>query len=209
MTAKSSFTSPLSQRASATAIHGQYDVLVVGAGVAGCAAAMAFARQSRKVLLVERSMKEPDRIVGELLQPGGVVALKQLGMEDCLLDIDAVPVKGYHVYWKGEGVTFQYPLLPFEDGQRSLIASADDRFCSALQQHRRPEGKSFHHGKFVMKLRDAVKREPNVIIFETTVTELLRDERSSHVIGVKCSGGEKHDQRVRIRFDLSLSNMIN
>ena len=33
------------------------------------------------MLVVERDLSEPDRIVGELLQPGGVAKLKELGME--------------------------------------------------------------------------------------------------------------------------------
>ena len=39
------------------------------------------ARDSRRVCLIERDMSEPDRIVGELLQPGGYNALKKLGLE--------------------------------------------------------------------------------------------------------------------------------
>jgi 2-polyprenyl-6-methoxyphenol hydroxylase-like FAD-dependent oxidoreductase len=53
----------------------RYDVLVIGAGILGCSAAVTLARQGRRTLLLERSFKEPDRIVGELLQPGGVAAL--------------------------------------------------------------------------------------------------------------------------------------
>jgi squalene monooxygenase len=59
----------------------EYDLIVVGAGIVGCAAARAFASDGRRVLLLERDLSEPDRIVGELLQPGGVNALKALGME--------------------------------------------------------------------------------------------------------------------------------
>jgi squalene monooxygenase len=58
-----------------------YDLIIVGAGVVGCAAAKAFAEDGRKVLLLERDLSEPDRIVGELMQPGGIQALKELGME--------------------------------------------------------------------------------------------------------------------------------
>jgi len=36
------------------------------------------------VLLLERSLKEPHRIVGVLMQPGGVDALKKLGLGECL-----------------------------------------------------------------------------------------------------------------------------
>jgi 2-polyprenyl-6-methoxyphenol hydroxylase-like FAD-dependent oxidoreductase len=57
-----------------------YDLVIVGAGVMGCALAVAFGKQGRKVLVLERDLSEPDRIVGELLQPGGVEALEKLGM---------------------------------------------------------------------------------------------------------------------------------
>jgi squalene monooxygenase len=57
-----------------------YEVVIVGAGVIGCALAAAFGKQGRQVLLLERDLSEPDRIVGELLQPGGVEALVKLGM---------------------------------------------------------------------------------------------------------------------------------
>lgn len=57
------------------------DVVIVGAGVLGSALAVVLARDGRRVTVVERDLKEPDRIVGELLQPGGFRALKELGLE--------------------------------------------------------------------------------------------------------------------------------
>lgn len=38
-------------------------------------------RDGRKVLVIERDLKEPDRIVGELLQPGGFEVLQKLGLK--------------------------------------------------------------------------------------------------------------------------------
>ena len=38
-------------------------------------------RQGRRVLVIERDLKQPNRIVGELLQPGGCLALKKLGLD--------------------------------------------------------------------------------------------------------------------------------
>ena len=55
--------------------------MVVGAGVLGSAIAAVLSRDGRKVILIERDTSEPDRIVGELLQPGGYRALKKLGLE--------------------------------------------------------------------------------------------------------------------------------
>jgi squalene monooxygenase len=60
--------------------HHEADIVIVGAGIVGCAAAVAFGKQGRSVILLEKSWKQPDRIVGELLQPGGVNALEKLGM---------------------------------------------------------------------------------------------------------------------------------
>ncbi len=111
------------------------DVIIVGAGIIGCALAVTFAKQGRDVVLIERDMSEPDRIVGELLQPGGVRALEQLGLRDCLEGIDAIPEYGYQVMYKDEKV-----LIPY----------------IGLDEHPR-EGRSFHHGRFITNLRNAVK----------------------------------------------------
>ena len=61
-------------------VHHEADVVIIGAGILGCAMAVALGKQGRSVLLLEKSLKEPERIVGELLQPGGVAALEKLGL---------------------------------------------------------------------------------------------------------------------------------
>ncbi|KAH8147719.1 uncharacterized protein LAJ45_08184 [Morchella importuna] len=142
-----------------------YDVVIVGAGVLGCALAAAFGKQGRQVLLLERDLSEPDRIVGELLQPGGVEALVKLGMRDCLEGIDAIPTYGYECIYHGERVTIPYPKGP--DGKA-------------------PEGRSFHHGRFIMKLREAARRTPNVTIIETTVRDVIKNNATDQVLGVIC-----------------------
>ena len=49
-------------------------------------------QSGRKVLLLERDLSQPDRIVGELLQPGGYLMLKRLGLAHVLDNIDAQKV---------------------------------------------------------------------------------------------------------------------
>lgn len=71
----------LSASASSSSVAPEPDVVIVGAGVLGSAMAAVLARDGKKVVVVERDLKEPDRIVGELLQPGGYRALKELGLE--------------------------------------------------------------------------------------------------------------------------------
>lgn len=42
--------------------------------------ATVLARDGRKVTVLERDMRQPDRIVGETIQPGGIETLAQLGL---------------------------------------------------------------------------------------------------------------------------------
>jgi squalene monooxygenase len=151
--------------ASSTSItDSHYDIVIVGAGIAGPALAHGLSQlppyqRPLRIALLERSLAEPDRIVGELLQPGGVTALKELGLEWTLEGIDAVPVHGYCVLEGGNQVHIPYP-----EGY---------------------EGRSFHHGKFVMKLREAAFKAKGVDVIEATVTELIEDPHDSkRIIGV-------------------------
>lgn len=154
-----------------------HDIIVVGAGIVGSALSTALARAGRRVLVLERDLSEPDRIVGELLQPGGVRALQLLGLDDALEGIDAVPAEGYHIFLNpSESVKIQYPAvheLPSMYGR-----------SEPLGRNMHYEGRSFHHGKFIMALRQRMLAEPNVTAVQTTVTELLHDRRDARVVGV-------------------------
>ena len=57
-----------------------YDVIVVGAGIAGSTLAATLGKQGRKVLIIERDITPPDTFRGELLQPGGVKKIQELGL---------------------------------------------------------------------------------------------------------------------------------
>ena len=168
--------------------HHESDLLVVGAGILGTALAITFARppHNRSVTLLEKSLKEPDRIVGELLQPGGVSALKELGLENCLEEIDSVRVKGYEVIYYGEGVEIPYPENA--GGIISRPRNAEKRAVG-----KRPEGRSFHHGRFIRRLRETAMREPNISVLEKTVTTIVKDTYTGQVLGVECDTGGKKD----------------
>ncbi|WP_116209411.1 FAD-dependent monooxygenase [Streptomyces olivoreticuli] len=56
------------------------DVLVAGAGPAGCMTALAFARQGATVLVVEPGTEPTRRLAGEWLHPAGVTALRRMGI---------------------------------------------------------------------------------------------------------------------------------
>lgn len=61
------------------------------AAIGGCA--LLSLQEGRRVLLLERDFSQPDRIVGELLQPGGYLMLKKLGLEAATENINAVKVR--------------------------------------------------------------------------------------------------------------------
>ena len=62
-----------------------YDVIVVGAGIAGSTLAATLGKQGRKVLIIERDIAPPDTFRGELLQPGGVKKIQELGLGSTFL----------------------------------------------------------------------------------------------------------------------------
>ena len=157
-------------------LHHDADVVIVGAGILGSALAFALGEQGRSVMLLEKSLKEPDRIVGELLQPGGVQALEELGLRHCLEDIDAIKVKGYGVSYYNQLVHIPYPANAVD--QPSTKSEKEDPPLKA-------EGRSFHHGRFVSKLRAAAMKHPNVTVFETEVTGIVESEFTAQVIGVQ------------------------
>jgi squalene monooxygenase len=152
----------------ASRIPRDYDAVVIGASIAGPAMAMQLARQGRKVLVLEDSLERPDRIVGELIQPGGLAALRKMGLEECARSV-GVPCSGYVSQFDGEWVQ-----LPYEDGI---------------------SGVSFHFGDFVMQLRKRMlaynddKSEPktggSITVVEANAMELLTEATDSIVTGVR------------------------
>ncbi|KAM0741697.1 hypothetical protein ACQRIT_004554 [Beauveria bassiana] len=158
--------------------HHEADVVVVGAGVFGCAAAYALAEQGRSVLLLERWMREPDRIVGELLQPGGIQALKKLGLGHCVDNIDSITCRGYNVIYQGSDVLIPYPTMDDHGG-------VPHQWSGAGKEGKREIGKGFHHGRFVMQLRETCLAHPNITVRETEVIKMVRGEHSDHVLGVE------------------------
>jgi squalene monooxygenase len=165
-------------------LHHEADVVVVGAGILGCAVAVALGNQGRSVIVLERSLKEPDRIVGELLQPGGVQALEKLGLRDCLEDIDAVKVFGYDVIYYGNEVQIAYPAEALAAEDHETAAKQDEERGT---KRKRPEGRSFHHGRFVQRLREKALAHPNVTVVEATATGLVRSGYTDQILGVEAT----------------------
>lgn len=156
----------LTEAAASTSISSQNDpeVIIVGSGVLGSALAAVLARDGRKVMVIERDLKEPDRILGEFLQPGGFNTLKDLGLEDAVEGIDAQVSHGYLIHDQESKSNIHIPYPLSEDNQVQT-------------------GRVFHHGKFIMNLRKAAMAEPNAKFIEGIVLQLL--EEGDAVVGVQ------------------------
>lgn len=150
-----------------------HDVIVVGAGVVGSALGFALGKQGRKVLVLERDLNEPDRIVGELMQPAGILRLRDLGLEGCTKGIDSPEVHGYAVFTQGKGIKLSYPRD--KSGELQI-------------------GQSFHHGRFITKLRESLKTVDTVELRQGTVLSLIEGPDRVHGVVYKADNTE-HEAR--------------
>lgn len=172
----------------------KYDAIVIGAGVIGPCVATGLARMGKKVLIVERDWSLPQRIVGELMQPGGVRALRSLGMIQSINNINAQPVTGYTVIYNGEKVIIPYPFKSdvapivkldklIKNGNDQVV---DDTFIkrSDFEDDERERGVAFVHGEFLMNLRKIVQDEPNITCLQGNCIEILKNNKNE-IIGAK------------------------
>lgn len=146
------------------------DVLIVGAAVAGSALAHTLAKDVLRVHVIESDLRQPDRIVGELLQPGGYLKLVELGLEDTVNNIDAQKVFGYTLFKDGRKTKLPYPLEIF---------------------HSDVSGRSFHNGCFVQRLREKASSLPNVKLEQGTATSLIEEKGTVKGVQYKTKTGEE------------------
>uniref|UniRef100_A0A1J3H9A9 Squalene monooxygenase n=4 Tax=Noccaea caerulescens TaxID=107243 RepID=A0A1J3H9A9_NOCCA len=151
---------------------GGSDVIIVGAGVGGSALAYALAKDGRRVHVIERDMREPQRMMGELMQPGGRLLLSKLGLQDCLEGIDAQISTGLALYKDGNEAVASYPVedknFPYE-----------------------PSARTFHNGRFVQRLRQKASSLPNVRLEEGTVKSLVEEKGVIKGVTYKNTAGEE------------------
>ena len=93
-------------------VEGSYDVVVVGAGIAGSALASRLARAGRSVLVLEQQESYRDRTRGETITPWGVREVRRLQLEDVLL---------------GAGARYAESFVPYDE-----VISPDEAEARAL-----------------------------------------------------------------------------
>jgi flavin-dependent dehydrogenase len=96
------------------------DVLVVGGGPAGCAAAIAVAGAGFRVALVDRPRVSP---LGEALAPAGTAVLRELGVWDAFRAGPHTPCHAYRAVW-GAAAPTHFDLLRNPHGPAWMIDRA-------------------------------------------------------------------------------------
>ncbi len=85
------------------------EIAVIGAGPAGCAAAIALRRAGREVVLLERSAAPRESVCGEFFGPDAAAALAMLGIDPAALG--AIPLRHLRI---GHGARESTAALPFD-----------------------------------------------------------------------------------------------
>ncbi len=155
-----------------------YDVLIVGAGMSGCAAARALAladpERARRVLLIDRHRGASPRFAGEFIHPRGAQVLDDLGFIGPLLRAGAVEVDGFTVLERADGRCVE---LPYRE-----------------TSYRRKRGLAVHHRTLVEVMRAHVRATcPQVELREGVVLKQLTRGRDGRVCGAlleRRPGGE-------------------
>lgn len=135
----------------------EFDICIIGAGMAGATISAYLAPKGIKIALIDHCYKEKKRIVGELLQPGAVLSLEQMGLRHLLDGFESQPVKGYALLQGDEKTTIPYPF-----------------------QH---EGVGLHNGRFLQQIRASALQNPSVTQIHGKALQLLENERNE-IIGV-------------------------
>jgi menaquinone-9 beta-reductase len=113
-----------------------FDVVIVGAGIAGSALAISLARAGYGVLMLEKSTVHVDRVRGELIVPWGVAEARALGILDLLEGAGGNYVVRSIPY--GEDFApdiarkFAIPMDKMVEGVRGALNLGHPRICDVL-----------------------------------------------------------------------------
>ena len=148
------------------------DVIIVGAGVTGCAMAAALADGQRQVLVLEARKGHKPRFAGELIHPTGAQVLDDLGFLPTLRALGGVDVDGFAVVRHASRPPTR---LPYRE-----IPNA------------RSTGFAMEHRELAEGMRRVVQGLPGVQLrFGHKVEEVLRDP-GGRACGVRTSDGPLH-----------------
>lgn len=113
----------------------QYDIIIVGGGIAGSGLGTALARGGKSVLVLEKSLEFRDMVRGEWIAPWGVVEARRIGIYDDLLTANDHHIARHIEYGdgldpaEGDARGLALAMLPGVPGPLSL---GHPQACQAL-----------------------------------------------------------------------------
>ena len=115
------------------------DVIVIGGGPAGCAAALGLNRLGYRVVLCDQAKFPRDKVCGEFISPAADPILKRLGVLDRIETLSPKRLKGVAISsYEGEEVVIDYPQLPGMDARPTSLSvpryELDANFMEEVKQ---------------------------------------------------------------------------
>ena len=91
----------------------RYDVIIIGAGPAGCASALFLHQKGLRVLVLDRASFPRDKVCGEFISPAADDILEELGVLDAIQQTNPMRLQGVAIssYGKPE-LSIDYPPCP-------------------------------------------------------------------------------------------------
>lgn len=168
-----------------------YDICIVGAGVAGSILAANLVKLfNYRIIVIEKNLKTQDRISGELLQPGGVQALKKMQLDFLLDKIDAQKVEGYTLFLKEESVSI--PYMPKERKTNNGTIIDREKTITAF---------SFKNSSFVNQARKFIQDFDHLDLVDGNVMRIV--EQNNIVEGVEYYS-QKNRKKYTVKSKLTI-----
>src|SRR5437667_1423657 len=162
----------------------QYDVIVIGAGPAGSAAAAILAEKGRRVLVLERE-KFPRYYIRESLLPFTFYPLQRLGLVERMRQ--SAFTKKYSVQFVSPNGKASHPFYFFTRYDRDTVAQTWQVLRS----------------EFDLMLMNNAREKGAQVLEEATVSELLKDGERVTGVAAQLKGGKVSEYRAPITLDCS------
>ena len=157
----------------------RYDVIIIGAGPAGCATALFLQSRGYRVVVLDQARFPRDKVCGEFISPAADPILEELGLMDAIEQTQPVRLQGVAISAYGnETLCIDYPPHPQDARPMTSLSLPRFVFDHLLVKRLRHAG---------IELREAHKVDD--LIFE-----------NGSVVGVKVRDGDQAPLTLKARM---------